>query len=86
MNKLNEILQIVNEISKEAGDKFSHDKIFRINKETREQYPELDKIAKEIADSTIREINRRANNVTSEMPYKAQHILEEVIKYLQDKV
>jgi len=46
---------------------------------------ELDEIAKEIADSACNEINRRVK-YESEIPYKAQYVLEEAIKILMDRV
>ena len=50
------------------------------------QYPELMKAAKEISYETIRKINKVAPTIKSEMPYKAQFILEEVIKNLEENV
>ena len=49
-------------------------------------YPELDDIAKGLAYEVSTEINKRASAVTSKMPYKAQYVLEELIKLLQQKV
>jgi vacuolar-type H+-ATPase subunit E/Vma4 len=51
-----------------------------------EQYPELDKIAKVITLETAKRINDAARGIESKMPYKAQAILEEVIKNLQAMV
>jgi hypothetical protein len=50
------------------------------------KYPELDDIAKGLAYEVSMEINKRTAAVTSEMPYKAQYVLEELIKLLQQKV
>ena len=50
------------------------------------KYPELDKIAKDIAKLVGVEINKRTDNVKSEMPYKAQYVLEELIKILEKSV
>lgn len=51
------------------------------------KYPELDKIAVDIADKTAVLINKSVKNVKSNMPYKAQYVLEEeVIKILEDAV
>lgn len=56
------------------------------------KYPELYKIALTIADDTCREINKQTEDfggfaaVESEMPYKAQWVLEEAIKILQERV
>ena len=49
-------------------------------------YPELDDIAKGLAYEVSTEINKRTAAVTSAMPYKAQYVLEELIKLLQQKV
>ena len=50
------------------------------------KYPELNKIAREIADHTCQEINKRMKDINSEMPYRKQYVLEEVIKILRSKV
>jgi len=50
------------------------------------KYPELDEISKDLACEVPTEINKRASAVTSKMPYKAQYVLEELIKLLQQKV
>ena len=50
------------------------------------KYPELDEIVKEIADHTCAEINKRVKDVKSEMPYRQQYVLEEVIEILQSRV
>jgi hypothetical protein len=56
------------------------------------KYPKLYKIALKIADDTCREINKQTEDfgdfaaVESEMPYKAQWVLEEAIKILQERV
>lgn len=50
------------------------------------KYPELDKIAKDLAYDIGQDINKRIKNVKSDMPYKAQYVLEELIKHLQDAV
>lgn len=44
------------------------------------------KIANEIAMQTLQAINSQSSVVESEMPYKAQFILEEVIKILESRV
>jgi hypothetical protein len=51
-----------------------------------EQYPELDELAESIAGMVGREINKRVRSINSEMPYKAQYVLEEVIQHLQEQV
>jgi hypothetical protein len=50
------------------------------------KYPELDKIAKKIGKDVGNSINSEVKNVESEMPYKAQYVLEELIKILQKAV
>ena len=66
-----------------------------MNKETKDEkfaqeqearYPELRTIAKEISRDTCIAINEKTKDVVSEMPYKAQFVLEEVIQILQSKV
>ena len=50
------------------------------------KYPELDEIATEIALVTVSEINNMTKNIKSEMPYKAQYVLEMVIQQLTELV
>ena len=50
------------------------------------KYPELDEISKDLAYAVSMEINKRTAAVTSKMPYKAQYVLEELIKLLREKV
>lgn len=57
-----------------------------IIKPGKEQYPELYQISLDIANKTCCQINERAETVHSEMPYKAQFILEELIKILEERV
>jgi transcriptional regulator with XRE-family HTH domain len=52
----------------------------------RKQFPELDCVANKLANETAYKINFRIINIESKMPYKAQYVLEEVIKILKDKV
>lgn len=51
-----------------------------------EKYPEFKKAVNKIANDACKAINKEAKNITSEMPYKAQFILEEVIKILEERV
>ena len=53
---------------------------------TLKTYPELNDLVYTIVGKTIREINKVTIPVKSEMPYKAQWVLEEVIKDLQKYV
>lgn len=50
------------------------------------KYPELDKIAKKLAEEVAVKINESIEGVDSKMPYKAQYVLEEIIKDLQARV
>lgn len=47
------------------------------------KYPELDKLVKQLADKFIKEINNSVKDVKSEMPYKAQYVLEEIVRKLE---
>lgn len=51
-----------------------------------EKYPELQKIADKIADETAEKINQEVRDVKSNMPYKAQWVLEEVVKDLTNRI
>ncbi len=50
------------------------------------KYPELHEIAGQIAEAALVQVGNRAQAVESEMPYKAQFILEETIKILERSV
>jgi hypothetical protein len=50
------------------------------------KYPELDELATAITLITVSEINNMTKDIISEMPYKAQYVLEEVIKKLEELV
>lgn len=50
------------------------------------RYPELEEAAHQIRVQTINMINEAADEIQSEMPYKAQYILEELIKQLEELV
>jgi hypothetical protein len=50
------------------------------------KYPELDSIVEIVADNTCNLINRLTQDVKSEMPYRAQYVLEEVIEILKSRV
>lgn len=51
-----------------------------------EDYPELYKIAQDIAREAGDQINQRAQGVKSDCKYKAQFILEKVVKILEEAV
>lgn len=48
--------------------------------------PEFKTVVEKIAHDALREINKEAPKVESEMPYKTQYVLEEVIKILNERV
>jgi len=50
------------------------------------KYPSLDKITEEIYFELIETINSRVKNIISDMPYKGQYVLEELIKKLEKSV
>jgi hypothetical protein len=50
------------------------------------QYPEFEKATQIIVDEICILINDLSKDIKSEMPYKAQYLLEEVIKKLQERV
>jgi hypothetical protein len=50
------------------------------------KYPELDKIANEITIEVVKLINDKALKVESKMPYRAQYVLEQIIKNLENLV
>jgi len=51
------------------------------------KYPKLNEQANKVAQDTLKAINLAAQNTEDEgMPYKAQYILEEVIKILKERV
>lgn len=50
------------------------------------KYPELDSIAKDMADDVYTSIGKRTTKVDSEMPYKAQYVLEKIIENLKKMV
>jgi hypothetical protein len=49
-------------------------------------YPELTKVAKEMAVRIAKEINEVAPTIESKMPYRQQFILEELIHELEWRV
>jgi len=50
------------------------------------KYPELDEYVDLLSDDICILINRISLKVESKMPYKAQYLLEEIIKQLQERV
>jgi hypothetical protein len=50
------------------------------------KYPELDEIATEIARKVLSQCNTKTRDVKSEMPYKAQYVLESIIEILEERV
>lgn len=47
------------------------------------KYPELSKLARELAHDLVKEINQKAPKIKSEMPYREQFVLEEIIELLK---
>ena len=47
------------------------------------KYPELDTIADRMCDEVCEQINAAVADVKSEMPYRAQYVLEELIRRLE---
>jgi hypothetical protein len=50
------------------------------------KYPELEMIARRLADDCSAAINRNTAGVVSEMPYRAQYTLERIIRILESRV
>jgi len=50
------------------------------------EYPELQAIVDEMTETIINDINAKTEGVQSKMPYKAQWVLEELAKALQERV
>ena len=57
-----------------------------MKQELNNKYPELREVAKDITKEVAIMINRKVVNVESEMPYKYQWVLEQVIQNLQKLV
>lgn len=55
-------------------------------KRKKREYPELDKIVEEIREKVALDINEKILKVKSKTPYKAQYVLEELIKEFQKMV
>lgn len=51
-----------------------------------QRYPELAEVSMRLANEVCVKINAEARLVESAMPYKAQFILEEMIKILEERV
>lgn len=51
-----------------------------------ERYPEFTEVVNRVVDTVFEMINIQKDQIESEMPYKTQFILEEVIKALKEKV
>ena len=64
----------------------NNDDYFDQLKKNKKKYPELDKISKDISRLVGDEINKRTDKVKSEMPYKAQYVLEKLIEILEKSV
>lgn len=57
----------------------------RVTESYIDQYPELTKIAKQLADEFCSSINQRVSKIESDMPYKRHYVLEEVIRLLEQR-
>lgn len=80
--KKEQLVKMIREmVREEIGSKPTLEEDFEI-----QNYPELDKVVNEVARITITAINEKIRPIKSEMPYKAQYVLEELIKILQSKV
>lgn len=51
-----------------------------------QRYPEFKPLVDKIVHEVLTQINAEARKIQSEMPYKAQFTLEEVIRELQERV
>lgn len=51
-----------------------------------ERYPEFKKLVTKLSADICKEINAESSKIKSEMPYKAQFVLEEVIRNLEARV
>ena len=51
-----------------------------------ERYPEFKKLVSQIAEQVAVTINKEAKKIESDMPYKCQFVLEEVIQNLEKRV
>jgi hypothetical protein len=63
-----------------------HIKEFSLNENKSSKYPELDEIAEQVGKIVETEINKRVETVKSEMTYKAQYVLEVLIRLLEKSV
>ena len=50
------------------------------------KYPELDKISKTLFKEFMKRINEETKKVESGMQHKAQYVLEEINKYMQEAI
>jgi len=51
-----------------------------------ERWPEFEPVAQRVADIACLTINRETQDISSDMPYKAQAVLERVIQILNERV
>lgn len=51
-----------------------------------DRYPEFRSLVEKLKLETIAKINIKVQDIKSDMPYKAQFVLEELIRELQDRV
>jgi hypothetical protein len=67
-------------------DKVKALKLLRKILKRERQYPEFENAVDIVTNNTCQLINDFAKSIKSEMPYKSQYLLEEVIKKLQERV
>jgi hypothetical protein len=51
-----------------------------------ERYPEFKKLVNKLADEVCTQINEEAPKIESEMPYKQQFVLEEIVRILESRI
>lgn len=85
MNKMDN-KKVAEELLKMAKDLAGDDRSKEEGVKAKSKYPELDKLAKKIGKDVATQINKETSRVKSEMPYKAQYVLEELIEILQKLV
>jgi GH25 family lysozyme M1 (1,4-beta-N-acetylmuramidase) len=56
------------------------------SEEGKKKYPELHALAEELARKFLKEIDERAGQVKSKMPYRAQYTLEEVVRIMEQQI
>ncbi len=74
-------------IDSDDNMKYVNDNYFKVKPlHGLERYPEFKKLVATMSANICKKINAESKKIKSEMPYKAQFLLEEIIKDLQDRV